>query len=110
MLPEVWLHWDPQTVRERGKDALARQRMDFLLLLPGGARVVLEVDGTHHYADDNDRANPAKYARMVAADRDLRLAGYAVFRFGGAELRGDDGRELASDFYLRLFRRYRVTI
>ena len=109
LLPEVWLHWDPQTVRERGTDALARQRMDFLLLIPGGARVVLEVDGIHHYAENNDRASPAKYARMVAADRDLRLAGYEVFRFGGAELRGDDGRKLASDFYLRLFKRHRVT-
>ena len=36
LLPEVWLHWDPQTVSERGREALLRFRMDFLLLLPGG--------------------------------------------------------------------------
>ena len=34
LLPEVWLHWDPKTVRERGADALIRFRMDFLMLLP----------------------------------------------------------------------------
>lgn len=34
LLPEVWLHWDPKTVRERGPQALLRFRMDFLLLLP----------------------------------------------------------------------------
>lgn len=47
LLPEVWLHWDPRTVKERGPDALLWFRMDFLLLLPQGIRVVLEVDGNH---------------------------------------------------------------
>lgn len=51
LLPEVWLHWDPRTVKERGPNALLRFRMDFLLLLPHGTRVVIEVDGKHHYAD-----------------------------------------------------------
>jgi hypothetical protein len=50
LLPEVWLHWDPKTVQARGRDALLRFRMDFLLLLPRGRRVVLEVDGKHHYS------------------------------------------------------------
>ncbi|GII32896.1 hypothetical protein [Planotetraspora mira] len=45
LLPEVWLHWDPKTVRARGTEALLRFRMDFLLLLSRGQRVVLEVDG-----------------------------------------------------------------
>ncbi len=31
LLPEVWLHWDPKTVKERGPQALLRFRMDFLL-------------------------------------------------------------------------------
>lgn len=49
LLPEVWLHYDPLTARQRGFEVLLRQRMDFLLLLPADARVVLEVDGVHHY-------------------------------------------------------------
>jgi hypothetical protein len=37
LLREVWLHWDPKTVRARGADALLHLRMDFLLLVPGAA-------------------------------------------------------------------------
>jgi very-short-patch-repair endonuclease len=110
LLPEVWLHWDPKTVRERGTDALLRFRMDFLLLLPGGARVVLEVDGKHHYARDDGRADCARYATMVAADRELKLAGYEVFRFGGEELQGDAGRRVVKEFFDRLFKRYGVIV
>ncbi len=58
LLPEVWLHWDPKTVQERGKDALLRFRMDFLMLLPNGVRVVLEVDGKQHYAGADFKADP----------------------------------------------------
>ena len=74
LLPEVWLHWDPKTVRERGLEALLRFRMDFLLLLPHGQRVVLEVDGSHHYASpDGTRPDAARYADGVRGDRDLKL-------------------------------------
>jgi very-short-patch-repair endonuclease len=69
-------------------DALLRFRMDFLLLLPHGQRVVLEVDGSHHYASpDGRRPDPARYADGVRGDRDLKLAGYEVFRFGATEVR-----------------------
>lgn len=64
--------------------------MDFLLLLPAHRRVVIEVDGKHHYADDSGRADPATYASMVAEDRRLRLTGYEVYRFGGHELQHED--------------------
>lgn len=76
LLPEVWLHWDPKTVRERGPEALTRYRMDFLMLLPNEVRIVVEVDGLHHYADHAGAGNPDRYAAMVRADRELRLAGY----------------------------------
>ena len=46
--------------------------------------VVIEVDGKHHYAQ-GDRADPTAYASMVSQDRRLRLAGYEVYHFGGAE-------------------------
>jgi hypothetical protein len=87
LVPQVWLHYDPKASWQRGGvPLLTRQRMDFLLLLPGRRRVVLEVDGKHHYADAEGRASPTRYAEMVRADRELRLAGYEVYRFGGAEL------------------------
>lgn len=108
LLPEVWLHWDPKTVRLRGADALTRFRMDFLLLLPGNVRIVLEVDGKQHYSDNAGMASPAKYAEMVAADRDLKLAGYHVFRFGGHELQ--NGSPVPSAFFDSLFKRFKVPI
>jgi very-short-patch-repair endonuclease len=52
-----------------------RQRLDFLLLLPRRRRVVIELDGIQHYADDKRRADPQRYAQMVAGDRALQLAG-----------------------------------
>ena len=104
-LPEVWLHWDPKTAKERGRDALLRFRMDFLLLLPQRVRVVVEVDGKQHYSRDDGAADPGTYAAMVAADRELKLSGYEVFRFGAVELHGaaqvasqlDSSRTFSSD-------------
>lgn len=92
LIPQVYLHYDPYTLRELSGGAgqvLKRQRMDFLLLLADRTRVVIEVDGKHHYAD-GDIASPARYAAMVAEDRKLRLAGYDIYRFGGAELHPED--------------------
>ncbi|MFE2541884.1 hypothetical protein [Actinacidiphila glaucinigra] len=89
LLPQVYLHYDPLTQNQRMNRAegqvLARQRMDFLLLAPGGRRYVLEVDGKHHYSRENGQAAPELYADMVREDRRIRLQGYEVYRFGGAE-------------------------
>lgn len=106
LLPEVWFHWDPQSVSQRGKDALLRSRMDFLLLLPGGIRIVIEIDGKHHYATKDGRASPERYSDMVAADRLLRLAGYEVYRFGGHELCLPDAEDTLIKFYQSLFNKY----
>ncbi|MCW1100024.1 MULTISPECIES: AbiJ-related protein [Streptomyces] len=108
LLPEVWLHWDPKTVKERGPEALLRSRMDFLLLLPFGQRVVLEVDGVQHYTRDNGRTpDTAKYADMAAADRDLKLRGYEVFRFGHDELqRPEDAKKLLLQFIPDMLSRF----
>jgi very-short-patch-repair endonuclease len=111
LLPEVWLHWDHKTVQERGPEALLRSRMDFLLLLPHGQRVVLEVDGSQHYTREHGRTpDTAKYAAMVAEDRDLKLTGYEVFRFGHDELkRLDDAQALLQQFLPDMLRRFRVS-
>jgi len=108
LMPEVWLYWDPKTVRERGPHALQRFRMDFLLLLPNGIRVVIEVDGKHHYAGDDGRADVERYAAMASGDRELKLAGYHVFRFGAAELQRAASFDLVKDFFRALFKRFGV--
>ncbi|WP_208948633.1 hypothetical protein [Streptomyces subrutilus] len=94
-----------QTVRERGPQALLRSRMDFLLLLPHGQRIVLEVDGSQHYTRDRgQRPDSAKYAETMAADRDLKLRGYEVFRFGHDELKdATAARVLLEQFLPALF-------
>jgi hypothetical protein len=96
LLPQVYVHYDPYTKRQRGDEkVLERQRMDFLLMLEHGVRVVIEVDGQQHYAVKNEIdgvyiANPSLYAAMAAEDRRLRLAGYELYRFGGGEFRDVD--------------------
>ena len=108
IIPQVYLHYDPYTIRQltEGK-RLARQRMDFLLLFSNHERIVLEVDGQQHYSVNNI-AKPNLYAGMVAEDRKLRLAGYEIYRFGGYELQGDAGRTIVVDFFQALFQRHSV--
>lgn len=108
LLPQVYLHYDPYTMFQlQGERRLPRQRMDFLLLLSQFERIVIEVDGKQHYSE-NDRSSPTKYAEMVKADRDLRLLGYEVYRFGGAELREDVGEAVVYEFFGNLFRKHDI--
>lgn len=107
LLPEIWLHWDPKTIGERGELAQQNIRMDFLMLLPGNRRVVLEVDGLQHYTRDaGSKPDSAKYAAAMAGDRDLKFRGYEVFRFGHDELRDRDRAwPVVADFFHRLLDR-----
>lgn len=124
LIPQVYLHYDPYTRRQRGDEQfLARQRMDFLLMLEQGVRIVIEVDGRHHYAAQDphepDRyiASAQRYAEMAAEDRRLRLMGYEVYRFGGfefpdvdLELRkvGANAQQCVAEFFDRLLARHGV--
>jgi len=101
LLPEVWVHWDPHTVRQRGDAAYSTHRMDFLMLLPDHRRVVLEVDGQQHYSVGG-RPSPETYARTMRGDRDLRLSGYEVYRFGAHELGGSSIDTTLRAFFDRL--------
>lgn len=110
LIPQVYLHYSPYTARELAAMSgteLPRQRMDFLMLPAERTRVVIEVDGKHHYAADDGRASPTRYADMVREDRRIRLAGYEVFRFGGSELQGADGERLVQEFFDELIARTR---
>jgi len=107
LLPEIWLHWDHKTVQERGRDALLRFRMDFLLLLPHRQRVVIEVDGSQHYTGSDGRPDGAAYSANMCGDRELKLSGYEVFRFGATELQDRErARTMLQHFFKDLFRRY----
>ncbi|MEV0359420.1 hypothetical protein AB0H71_25530 [Nocardia sp. NPDC050697] len=101
LIPQVYLHYDPYTLRQRGTETgpLARQRMDFLLLFSDRHRVVIELDGRQHYADDRGIADPSRYATMMIEDRRLRLAGYEVYRFGGQELARSGAKATVAAFF-----------
>jgi hypothetical protein len=84
-------------------------RMDFLLLLPHGHRIVLEVDGATRYTTAG-RPDPAVYAKGARADRELKLARYEVFRFGATELQNTGKAEpMLRQFFTDLFRQFDVT-
>ncbi|OZE88390.1 hypothetical protein CH305_00710 [Rhodococcus sp. 15-649-2-2] len=111
LLPEVWMHWDPKTIRERGARALLGQRMDFLILGPNNQRIVLEVDGSSHYTDEAGQPSPARYARNTQYDREMQLRNYTVYRFGGYELPDRERPMLMfADFFDRMFTRHHITI
>ncbi|WP_117334387.1 hypothetical protein [Paraburkholderia sp. DHOC27] len=125
LIPQVYLHYDPYTRRERGDEKfLARQRMDFLLMLEHGVRIVIEIDGRHHYAVRDQSAskryiaNAQLYAEMAMEDRHLRLMGYEVYRFGGYEFRdvdlagkpkiGPEAQRHVAEFFDRLLVRHGI--
>ncbi|MGP9728492.1 hypothetical protein ACT3UD_14500 [Glutamicibacter sp. 287] len=109
LIPQVYLHFDPSTQlarRAAGQNGspLARQRMDFLILFSDRHRVVIEVDGKQHYAN-GEIASPTLYSDMVAEDRRLKLTGYEVYRFGGAELMKPNAPQLLTEFFDQLSER-----
>jgi very-short-patch-repair endonuclease len=109
LIPQVYLHYDPAIVaRLRHREGLPRQRMDFLLLLPHKARVVIEVDGQHHFSEDG-KPSLATYAKMVKSDRELRLLEYEIYRFGANELVGAGYENIVQAFFSELLNKHRVS-
>ena len=108
LVPQVYLHYDPYTLKDlKNKKRIPRQRMDFLLLLPNNNRVVIEIDGKQHYSN-GDKSSPKLYAEMVSSDRELKLRGYDIYRFGGYELTVADNKEkLVEEFFDKLFEKYK---
>jgi len=98
LLPQVYLHYDPKTIKELyGEKRLIHQRMDFLMLYRG-KRIIIEIDGIHHYSEDG-KASPKKYAEMVSYDRQMKLYGYEIYRFGGFEFKDASIKKTIVDFF-----------
>jgi len=78
--------------------------MDFLILFSNSKRIVIEIDGKQHYADD-DKASPKKYSEMMKLDRELRFLNYEVYRLGGYELT-NDSETTTIEFINKLFEKH----
>jgi hypothetical protein len=101
LLPQVYLHYDPKTIKELfGEKRLIHQRMDFLMLY-NGRRIIIEIDGVHHYSIDG-KPSPKLYSEMVKYDRKMKLHGYEIFRFGGYEFMSSDIDIVIKDFFMKL--------
>ncbi len=109
LIPQVYLHYDPYTIRQLGGERrVVRQRMDFLFLLSDRIRVIIEIDGKQHYSDKNV-ASPKLYSEMVAEDRKLSLLGYEIYRFGGYEFNSESqAKEMTKEFIENLFQKHAI--
>lgn len=107
LIPQVYLHYDPYTTKQLFQEKrISRQRMDFLFLFSNQIRIVIEVDGKQHYSE-GDVSSPKNYSEMVFADRELKLNGYEVFRFGGYELmQGEESKNMLKMFFDKLLKKY----
>lgn len=115
LIPQVYIAYDPMRAKDlEGGKTRIRQRIDFLMLLPNDKRVIIEIDGRQHYAKEDGRADTKRYAEMVRVDRDLRLRGYEVYRFGGAEFYNDQNTpeenavSVVKDFFTGLFKQHEI--
>lgn len=115
LIPQVYLYYDPQTLKQRGYKLFEHQKMDFLMIFSHKERVVIEIDGKQHYAEGNT-ASPKLYADMMRAHREMSLFGYDVYRFGGYEFIGADSDENVKSqilknlksFFYNLFCKYGI--
>lgn len=80
-------------------------------------KIVFEIDAEDEIALGTRYkryVSPAKYAEMMKAYREMSLAGYDVYRFGGRELWVNDNNAEADiikyvgDFFDRLFEKYYI--
>lgn len=122
LIPQVYLYYDPKTANARfGRPIFEHQRMDFMFIISREHRVVIEIDGIQHYAEDRTIggtyykcADVKRYAEMMRAHREMVLDGYDVYRFGGKELyvgpdkNEEPAKQVVFDFLEGLFRKYRI--
>ena len=115
LIPQVYIAYDPMRAKDlASRKTRIRQRIDFFMILPHLKRVIIEIDGRQHYAKEDGRADTKRYAEMVRIDRDLRLRGYEVYRFGGAEFYNDQNTpeknavSVVKDFFMALFKQHEI--
>lgn len=103
LIPQVYLHYDPHARTWRGSNVVyTHQRMDFLMLLPNGIRVVIEIDGKQHYSEHyvlhqlrNDPAFVPELDFVMLLNengKEEKLIGQNMFM--RTSIKADDGRNI----------------
>lgn len=121
LLPQVYLYYDSKVQKERSIKIFDHQCMDFLMLFSGSQRVVIELDGVQHYSEGTVQisgsefprhlASTERYASMVSAQREMTLAGYEVYRFGGREFQNPEQAQVTiRQFFIDLFAKHGVDV
>lgn len=121
LLPQVYLFYDSKVQKERTIKIFDHQCMDFLMLFSDSQRVVIELDGVQHYSDgtvqipDSPYSRPiastVKYASMVSAQREMTLAGYEVYRFGGKEFQNKEvAQKTIQQFFVDLLSKHGISL
>lgn len=121
LLPQVYLFYDSKVQKERTIKIFDHQCMDFLMLFSSSQRVVIELDGVQHYSDGTVTipgnqypipvASKEKYANMVSAQREMTLAGYEVYRFGGKEFQNKIvAKKKIKQFFADLLNKHGISV
>jgi hypothetical protein len=101
LIPQVYYLNDPFNPEiNKGK-----QRIDFLLILKNNKKIIIQVDANQHFADE-DKFSPGKYAAMMSGDRELKLKGFEVYRFGSFEFKDENIENNLEEFFILLFEKY----
>lgn len=68
LITQVYLYYDPKTQSQRELKIFEHQKMEFMMIISPSQRVVIEIDGQQHYADD-EVAPSNKYKHYVSPSR-----------------------------------------
>ncbi|PFZ90015.1 hypothetical protein [Bacillus wiedmannii] len=104
ILPQVMIAYSPILSKGDLKslkiDPNHRYTMDFKVIPNKNTKILIEIDGKEHYSKLINKqyiAAPSLYAAQVKEDRELKLKGYSIFRFGGFEVMKGKEKELSKE-------------
>ena len=112
LLPEVELFRNSYTNKE--KENSEPQRMDFCLIMPSNKKIIIEVDGIHHFAEkENGKwiASDKKYASQCKFDNEWQLRGNEIYRISNRALmdnKSEDNIIFIKEFFIKLFKKHKI--
>lgn len=88
LLPQVYMYYNSKTKSQRDWQIFEQQKMDFMMTISLSQRMVFEIDGSQHYAEDDvapgtqykHYASPARYAEMIIDNINIFFDKYFVER------------------------------